>query len=405
VLNVILPVVKGTITALTIAITILGLELGQLARNYKLVFDVVGAGFNLEKQTQVFKEFAEASKNAGLETIETIKTLLGLKATVDVATAGWAEYLAMQKAIIGITITAPGIVKTHKDAIDSFIASTAKSVAGIQAEVAAFGLSEGARAKLRISMEAAAIAQANNIKLTDDQKAALDKLAASAEDATDKLRGMKLIEDALPSWQKYQQEVENARIQVEKAGGSLEDFDRVNKEIAERFGFTWEQQSVKFLGSTATMVTAIGTLSNEQQKAAKIAQTVGAFSALVASYQAAAQTLATGIFPFNLIAAASVLAAGLAFVASLKGLAFAQGGSFKVGGGLTGMDSEMVAFRATPGEMVDVRRPGQAAGGAPQTINLQMPRPQDFFSLHVRELVYALNKAAPDGYILKVQTA
>jgi hypothetical protein len=52
-----------------------------------------------------------------------------------------------------------------------------------------------------------------------------------------------------------------------------------------------------------------------------------------------------------------------------------------------------------------VRRPGQAAGGAPQTINLQMPRPQEFFSQHVRELVYALNKAAPDGYILKVQTA
>ena len=37
---------------------------------------------------------------------------------------------------------------------------------------------------------------------------------------------------------------------------------------------------------------------------------------------------------------------------------FKTGGSFKVGGS-GGVDSSLVAFRATPGEMVDVRRPGQ----------------------------------------------
>lgn len=41
---------------------------------------------------------------------------------------------------------------------------------------------------------------------------------------------------------------------------------------------------------------------------------------------------------------------------------FATGGSFRVGGG-GGTDSQVVAFRATPGEMVDVRRPGQSGGG------------------------------------------
>lgn len=41
---------------------------------------------------------------------------------------------------------------------------------------------------------------------------------------------------------------------------------------------------------------------------------------------------------------------------------FASGGSFTVGGA-GGTDSQLVAFRATPGEMVDVRTPGQAAGG------------------------------------------
>lgn len=41
---------------------------------------------------------------------------------------------------------------------------------------------------------------------------------------------------------------------------------------------------------------------------------------------------------------------------------FASGGSFKVGGN-GGTDSKVVSFRATPGELVDVRTPGQAAGG------------------------------------------
>jgi hypothetical protein len=47
---------------------------------------------------------------------------------------------------------------------------------------------------------------------------------------------------------------------------------------------------------------------------------------------------------------------------------FATGGSFKVGGS-GGTDSQLVAFKATPGEMVDIRTPGQARGGASVTIN------------------------------------
>lgn len=51
----------------------------------------------------------------------------------------------------------------------------------------------------------------------------------------------------------------------------------------------------------------------------------------------------------------------------LKGFAgglpgFKTGGSFKVGGS-GGADSQLMQFRATPGEMVNIRRPGQDAGG------------------------------------------
>lgn len=44
-----------------------------------------------------------------------------------------------------------------------------------------------------------------------------------------------------------------------------------------------------------------------------------------------------------------------------KTLGFAGGGDFTVGGG-GGTDSQLVAFRATPGEEVSVRRPGQGGG-------------------------------------------
>lgn len=44
---------------------------------------------------------------------------------------------------------------------------------------------------------------------------------------------------------------------------------------------------------------------------------------------------------------------------------FATGGSFLVGGA-GGTDSQVVAFKATPGERVDVRTPGQQAAGKPQ---------------------------------------
>lgn len=48
-------------------------------------------------------------------------------------------------------------------------------------------------------------------------------------------------------------------------------------------------------------------------------------------------------------------------------LGFKNGGSFSVGG-TGGTDSQLVAFRATPGEMVDVRKSGQSRHGDAQEI-------------------------------------
>jgi hypothetical protein len=55
---------------------------------------------------------------------------------------------------------------------------------------------------------------------------------------------------------------------------------------------------------------------------------------------------------------------------------FASGGSFLVGGA-GGTDSQVVAFRATPGERVSVTPPGQGAGGVNLVINFNSPVSSD----------------------------
>lgn len=68
------------------------------------------------------------------------------------------------------------------------------------------------------------------------------------------------------------------------------------------------------------------------------------------------------------------------FAGGLPG--FKTGGSFKVGGS-GGQDSQMMAFRATPGEMVDIRRPGQDAGGGAMSVHV-IPSP--YFDVQVEKV-------------------
>lgn len=77
-----------------------------------------------------------------------------------------------------------------------------------------------------------------------------------------------------------------------------------------------------------------------------------------------------------------------------KGLpGFATGGSFKVGGS-GGIDSKLVAFRATPGEMVDIRRPGQGMenGGGALAVHVS---PSPYFDVAVERVATPVaNRAA-----------
>lgn len=68
------------------------------------------------------------------------------------------------------------------------------------------------------------------------------------------------------------------------------------------------------------------------------------------------------------------------FAGGLPG--FKTGGSFKVGGS-GGADSQLMAFRATPGEMVDIRRPGQDSGSGAMAVHVV---PSPYFDVQVEKV-------------------
>ena len=82
-------------------------------------------------------------------------------------------------------------------------------------------------------------------------------------------------------------------------------------------------------------------------------------------------------------------------IASLfsKGLpGFKTGGGFTVGGN-GGIDSSIVSFRATPGEMVDIRKPGQSMSGGTMAVHVV---PSPYFNVQVEKV--ASGPATRAGY-------
>lgn len=74
---------------------------------------------------------------------------------------------------------------------------------------------------------------------------------------------------------------------------------------------------------------------------------------------------------------------------------FAQGGSFQVGGA-GGIDSQIVAFRASPSETVSVTKPGQMAGGGEMMLGIRvLPDKDGFHAFMVDTADGRIREAAP----------
>lgn len=374
----------------------------QLANLWEFFRGILNAQFgDLTTYRQLWDNLQTSNKAAREEADKTIAQLKLQKDNLVPLNAEWAEYLRLQAAIIGIKLPAPRSeqIKAEKDALESFLDSQRKSLAAQQAEVAAIGLGVGERERLRLTMQAEAIARNENIALSKAQLAAIKALGDEAALTAQKLHGKQLIEESLPLWEKHEKTLEDNRKALAALGPEAQNNANVMRMEAARTAEVWKLTAEGTLGGWQNTFDVLG---KENKKFAVAQKAIAIIMATINTYEGATKALAT-LGPLGPFAAAGIIAFGLAQVAKIAGLQFAQGGSFRVGGGMTGIDSEMVAFRATPGELVDVRRPGQTRGGV-QTINLGLPSPHEFFAAHVREMVNVLNRAAPDGYILKVAT-
>ena len=121
----------------------------------------------------------------------------------------------------------------------------------------------------------------------------------------------------------------------------------------------------QFFGSLAQLS------MSENKKLAQIGKAAAIVQATIDGVLAVQKTMAETPYPYNIPLAAAQAAVAAANVASIASTGFRTGGEFTVGGS-GGSDSQMVAFRATPGEKVRVNTPSQdraireGSGAAPE---------------------------------------
>lgn len=123
----------------------------------------------------------------------------------------------------------------------------------------------------------------------------------------------------------------------------------------------------KQLSNASSFFGNLASLSrSENRSLAAIGKAAAVTQATIDGVLAVQKALASAPPPVNYALAAAVGVSAAANVASIlsTNLGFQTGGSFVVGG-QGGPDSQMVAFRATPGEKVSVARPEQVRKGDP----------------------------------------
>lgn len=233
-------------------------------------------------------------------------------------------------------------------------------------------------------------------KISEAQKLAsreMEKLAQQAQRA---------FEQSLTPAQQLQFEIQKLHNLAELGAITWETYYTRVQQIAERAGATWVQAGGSIAGSFATIADS---MSKENTKMAMAAKAFAIVAAVMSAYEGASKAL-TLPFPANLAAAAAVLAKGFAFVAAIKSQQiphFAEGGSFRVGG-RGGRDSQFVPIMATPGEHVDIRKPGDSGDNDRRTVNVTL-NGEKFGQKQVREFIGMINEAVRDGARLRVVPA
>jgi len=221
-----------------------------------------------------------------------------------------------------------------------------------------------------------------------------------------------ITQESLLPWQQLEKQI--YLINQAFQGGAIEPqkYAQAMQQAAEKSSASWQKATVEIGQNLASGLKAFA----EQNKAFAGAAKVAAIAVAVANtYVAATKALATYPPPISYVAAAAAVVAGLGYVAQIKAQNFAQGGQFKVPGGVSGRDNKLVPLNLSSGELVEITPASQAgvtgsgAGSSSSRvteITLRGRRLTDLLTLDdMRDLIDGLNSAHRDGYRLKVVPA
>jgi hypothetical protein len=257
---------------------------------------------------------------------------------------------------------------------------------------------------MRVTMEGQAIALAHNITMTDAQRVALKNLSDQAGAAAIQLKGAQLTQEFLSPWDLYQQKVRDVNIMLAQNAISADTAKKASAKAASDMTASYGQAAADAAGNFATF---FNTFAQGNEAMFAIGKAFSISQAIINTYVAATKAMATLPPPLGQIAAAGVIAAGLAMVATIiaqkPAAKAAMGGQFKVGGA-GGTDTQMVPIMMTPGERVSVdqNKYGESSGSN-RTITLQGLKPKEYYRGDVlRDFVDNLNQAIGDGLKIKL---
>lgn len=297
----------------------------------------------------------EAMKNAwaefGKSRDETAKALDGLGATVQKFYTDAAAGAPKAASAIAGTFN-PNIIKTTKDALDSFIASKQKEIATFQAAAATMGQSNIIQERAKIVAEGLAIATANHIPVTEALRAKLQQLAETWSTWNEKaVFGKQVFEQTRTPAEQFAATMERLNIAFENGQRDSDTYARAVAQAQDKL--VQANPAAQILGQS--LETAFG---RAMEKGAQLG------TVLRSLLQDLAKASASALFKRLLYGDASQGGTSSGLLGGLFSFLpkFASGGTIMPGGS-GGIDSQLVQFYKSPTERVDITNPGQSVGG------------------------------------------
>lgn len=386
---------------------------GVVTASLAVVVSVQRISAELSALVQMAKLFGQGEFTAGIAvwknaTTETETAMKGLGSTLSKFWGDAAAGAEKAAATDGPKIAAPIIkaAEAGENAVARFLSGQQKRIAGMNAEAQTIGLSVGAHERLRIQLEAEALAKEKNIPLTEALRLKIAATGDAAALAAMKVAGAQATVAAMNPTEQFNLQMTQLKALYDAGTISLETYGARQQQIAEQAQATWGQAGESIAGSFAQIA---GAFSKESKGMAIAAKAFGIVQGTISMFTGAAKALELP-FPANIAAMAAVLAKGASMVAAIKSTSvptgMMTGGSMMVRGG-GGPDSVPVQMDLSPGEQVDVWRPEQGGGRDPRrgaggggTFNVSVPLITTRDT--IRAMFEMINEGLGDGHRLNV---